>query len=240
MAYNLRRVWGLHDAATLRAFGLLAALRNAAGDVAGALAVREHVLRGTLEAMEDGVLGAEEGAVVAAGVFGALREAFTGWGGGGVEMFKGLQGRFDEVLVGQKAWLSCGAAQEGVERWVVSKEKGKKVAAVEKAWMPDSWEFLEKGGGEAGGAVHRNNLRRTSGLETATRPTMLYADDGLGGSGVKALAADEKGTGAEKEQDFGGESPKTLPEVRQVKGQKLQSDDEMLRALEGGAVGGSR
>ncbi|GME43588.1 Nacht domain protein [Neofusicoccum parvum] len=239
MAYNLRRVWGLHDAATLRAFGMLAALRNAAGDVAGALAVREHVLRGTLEAVEDGVLGAEEGAVVAAGVFGALREAFTGWGGGGVEVFKGLQGRFDEVLVGQKAWLSCGAAQEGVERWVVSKEKGKKVAAVEKAWMPDSWEFLEKGGGEAGGAVHRNNLRRTSGLETTTRPTMLYADDGNGGGGVKALAADEKGTGAEKEQDFGGESPKTLHEVRQVKGQKLQSDDEMLRALEGGAVGGS-
>ncbi|KAK0662844.1 hypothetical protein DIS24_g1763 [Lasiodiplodia hormozganensis] len=230
IAYNLRRTWGLHDQATLDMLHLLADLYSLAGENNNALEVRQSVIRGTLEAIEHGAVEKNEGAAIAAREFELLRRTHSacgGWNPGDVATFGGMQVRLKELLSGQQKWMGCKDAQEGVEGWKVPKGKDPKRAELEKASIPESWEFL----GKEETAKHRNNLRRTSGLETARPPaTMLYG----GAAGGKAAMPSTIKHPPRK--------LKTQQQRRDSKGdekkQKIDKDqDFVVMALEAGPIG---
>lgn len=237
IAYNLRRTWGLHDQASLDMFHLLADLYSLAGENTNALEVRQSVIRGTLEAVEHGAVEKNEGAEIAAKEFELLRRthaACGGWNPGDVATFGGMQVRLKELLSGEQKWMGCKDAQEGVEGWKVPKGKDpKRASELEKASIPESWEFL----GKEETAKHRNNLRRTSGLETARPPaTMLYG----GAAGGKAampstmkhpprkLRTQQQQQQQQQRRDSKGDEKK----------QKIDKDqDFVVMALEAGPIG---
>ncbi|KAL0264075.1 hypothetical protein SLS55_000019 [Diplodia seriata] len=252
IAYNLRRTWGLHDAVTLDMLRLLAGLYAVNGETANALEVRQSVLRGTLEGVQHGVFGKSEGAEVASREFELLKQthaACGGWSAGDVSTFGRLQVQLNDVLGAEQKWKGCKEAQEGVEGWKAPKGKDQKLGELEKVVIPESWEFLRK---DAAGE-HRNNLRRTSGLEgprspaSPRAPAMLYSGGGRNGGGGRTVtpprergSPDIKGQQQKKAelQQQKGEQKKGETKVMTKEKKVVHGDDDMLEALEGGPVGG--
>lgn len=100
----------------------------------------------------------------------------------------------------------------------------------EEAWMPESWEFLDKGE-----EVHRNNLRKTSGLDGRMRtPFVVHVDKAR----VPSLSVgSESATTDDEVLGWGDGQLPVLREIGQGKGHKVESEEYVMKKLDDGLAG---
>ncbi|KAK0640037.1 hypothetical protein DIS24_g9757 [Lasiodiplodia hormozganensis] len=185
------------------------------------------------------------------------RECELSDGGGQKQRWVGLRGRLEAELGVQRlgglglgsAWERgkppagdhpvCGFATADQGRKVREEEEeeeeereasawGNRARGREEAWMPESWEFLEKGEE----TVHRNNLRKTSGLDGRVRtPFAIHADKAR----VPSLSVgSESATTDDEVLGWGDGQLPALREIGQGKGHKVESEEFVMKKLDDG------
>ncbi|KAF4541601.1 Carboxypeptidase s1 [Lasiodiplodia theobromae] len=261
IAYNLLQIWGAGDRSTRRAFAVLAALLVAAGERARAADVLAEALEGLMDAVAVGeCTRAEAGRWVGEvwggnGAVGRECELGDGRQQQQQQRWVGLRGRLEAELGVRLGGLGLGGAWERgkppagghpvcgfatAEGRRVREEEEERDASAwgrgrhggrEEAWMPESWEFLEKGEE----TVHRNNLRKTSGLDGRVRtPFVIHADKAR----VPSLSVgSESATTDDEVLGWGDGQLPALREIGQGKGHKVESEEFVMKKLDDGLAG---